>query len=125
MLECKLVFLVMVAPCPVAFPVTRLVQSFICTVTSLGSGRGKRSEAFHRLIVEYAHWVGRTHPGEGRQGVVTPRGDIRATPRARRRARRGSRRCAPAGIRPRAGASRARPPAAPRTPGSAAADSTR
>src|SRR5712691_13551121 len=60
MLECKLVFLVMVAPCPVAFPVTRPVQTFICTVTGLGFGGDKRSEAFHRLIVEYAHRVGKT-----------------------------------------------------------------
>src|SRR5882762_5941958 len=126
MLEYELAFLIMVcAPCPVAFPATRSMQTFIRTVSSLGFGRDKCSEAFHSLSVRYAHWLGRAHPNEGRQGVVTPRGDIRASPRARGRGRLDSRRCAPAETRPRAAASRARPPAAPRTPGNAGADSAR
>src|SRR6266853_4355461 len=69
MLEYELAFLIMSALLvPLPFRLPGPCRTFICTVTSLGFGRDKHSEAFHRFIVEYAHFAGKAYPVGGRSG---------------------------------------------------------
>src|SRR5437879_7048263 len=68
MLEYELAFLTMVSSSLSRCPTARSVKPS-CTVSSLSFGRDRCSEAFHRFIVEYAHWAGESHPNGGAKAL--------------------------------------------------------